>query len=86
MPVPKKKQTVRGAKRMREQGYKQVALWLGPVEAGVIAAAAKRLGMPVATWIREQAFAAAQAAEAERRKLTKVAAAKAEAERRKGQL
>ena len=72
------KQRTRGAKRMREQGYKLVQVWLGPVEAGMIAAVAARSGQKVATWIREQAFTAAQVAEAERRKRTKKAAHAAE--------
>jgi hypothetical protein len=53
---PLKKQ---GASRMREQGYRQVTLWLDANELSVIKRAAQTDGRPVATWCRRAAFDAA---------------------------
>jgi uncharacterized protein (DUF1778 family) len=63
MPVRKgQKVASRGAKRMREQGYKLVQLWIDPNECGVIEAAARRVGEKVATWVRRVAYHEAQKA------------------------
>lgn len=51
----------RGATRMREQGRKLVAVWLDTNETAILEAAAKRLGMKLATYIRQRAFLAANA-------------------------
>lgn len=59
--MAKKKKTgpSRGATRMREQGYSLCAVWLNENERRLIDAAAAQAGKKLATWIREQAFAAA---------------------------
>lgn len=44
---------------MKEQGYKRVTAWLDAKEGAVVAAAARRIGMPLATFIRRAAVEAA---------------------------
>lgn len=54
------KQQVRGGKRMKQRGRVRVEMWLDARENAGITNAAMRAGKPVATWIREQAFHAAE--------------------------
>lgn len=58
-PADQKVQS-RGAKRMKERGHKAVMVWLDPHEYTLIVAAAQREGKALATWMRGQAFHAAQ--------------------------
>lgn len=59
MPRRKKSTKLRGASRMKEQGYKQVNVWLDNNEQAVIERAARLVGKKLATFIREAAFGAA---------------------------
>lgn len=52
----------KGASRMAEFGYKQVAIWLDQVEAGLVIFAAKKAEMKLATWVRKIAVEAAKKA------------------------
>ena len=55
MAKPKRKH-LRGARRMKEFGYKLVSVWFDKSEADVIALAAKTAGKQVATYVRERAW------------------------------
>lgn len=59
MAKAKKAKKLRGASRMKEQGYKLVNVWLDANEVAVITKAAKLVGRKVATFVREAAFGAA---------------------------
>jgi len=52
---------LRGAHRMKENGYKLVSVWLDASEAEVITKAARALGKKLATYTREAAFNVAAA-------------------------
>jgi len=52
-------QQLRGARRMKEFGYKLVNVWFDKSEAEAVADAAKARGVPVATFVRVTAFTAA---------------------------
>lgn len=45
---------LRGSKRMKEQGYTQVSLWLDAKEKARMLSAARAKNKPLATWIREE--------------------------------
>jgi hypothetical protein len=55
----KRKQRVRGAKRMKQLGKRAVMVWLDPADYTRIWLVARRQGKKVAAWIRETALAAA---------------------------
>lgn len=63
---PADKVKTRGAARMKELGMKRVTLWFDDRELAAIAAAVGT--EKVATWIRKQAFHAAEAELAKRRR------------------
>lgn len=50
----------RGADRMKEQGYKLVAVWLDETEHYLISRVAQEHGKKLATWLRETAYLAAR--------------------------
>lgn len=54
-----RRQKVRGATRMKEFGYKQVALWLSPKEYAAIEKAAREAGLRPGTYIRKTSVEAA---------------------------
>lgn len=56
----------RGTARMQELGMKRVTVWLDSHELVLVAAAAAGDKKRLATWIREKAYHAAQAAAEER--------------------
>lgn len=57
-----------GATAMKAAGRSLVAVWLDAEERTLIELAAREAGMPVATWVRQQAYHAAQRREAARRR------------------
>lgn len=59
MPPKKKPGKLRGASRMKEQGYKLVNVWLDKNELAVIEKACELVGRKLATFIREAAFGSA---------------------------
>lgn len=59
MAKKKKPEKLRGARRMKEQGYKLVNVWLSPDELAVIERAAKLVERKLATFVREAAFGSA---------------------------
>jgi hypothetical protein len=44
-----------GPARMRELGYKSVTVWLDKLDAEAVEKAAERLGVPVASFVRQAA-------------------------------
>lgn len=63
-----KKPRASGARAMKAAGRQLVAVWLDANERQLIEVAAREAGMPVATWVRQQAYHAAQRREAARRR------------------
>jgi hypothetical protein len=57
-----RKVQTKGATRMRERGMKLVQVWLDKQEAALIGGAAVHARKPLARWIREAAFRAAEVA------------------------
>ncbi len=51
-----KRNRLRGARRMKEFGYKLVSVWFDKSEADIIEVAARAAGKPVATYVRERAW------------------------------